>query len=163
MESYQTKEYWEDRTERGIKANKLDDMIFESNIFNEFTDVARQVLERIPYEWSVLDVGCGYGRFSQHIRGEYTGIDFSKNMIDLARQKFPGKNFICTNIDDFKGKYDCVIEVNSALVLRNNDFNEVEKLLDRFATRCIILIESHDIRVKFSNQFYADKKRDNTR
>ncbi len=42
----------------------------------------------------VLDLGCGNGRFSQYLReSEYTGVDFSKNLIEEAEERFPSKLF----------------------------------------------------------------------
>jgi ubiquinone/menaquinone biosynthesis C-methylase UbiE len=40
-----------------------------------------------------LDVACGTGFLTQHLRGEITGLDQSESMLELAREKVPGGTF----------------------------------------------------------------------
>jgi ubiquinone/menaquinone biosynthesis C-methylase UbiE len=56
------------------------------NIINELTAVNGRV----------LDVGCGNGITSLEVPelAEYTGVDVSNKFIEIAKQKFPEKNFI---------------------------------------------------------------------
>jgi len=47
----------------------------------------------------VLDFGCGKGDFYGYLTGKgihvkYCGIDINENLIDLARRKYPGTDFI---------------------------------------------------------------------
>jgi len=37
-----------------------------------------------------LDVACGTGFLTRHLRGEITGLDQSPTMVDLARERVPG-------------------------------------------------------------------------
>jgi len=44
----------------------------------------------------ILDLGCGNGRLLDLLRGkpiEYFGIDISKNLINIARQRYPNQEF----------------------------------------------------------------------
>jgi ubiquinone/menaquinone biosynthesis C-methylase UbiE len=41
-----------------------------------------------------LDVACGTGFLTQHLRGEITGLDQSESMLDLARAKVPEGRFV---------------------------------------------------------------------
>lgn len=75
----------------------------------------------IPSEWvtlirkylkgkSVLDLGCGMGRFYSVFDGyDYTGIDISRPAIDFCRSHYKGK-FVCADLVEFdtKKKYDNV-------------------------------------------------------
>ena len=53
----------------------------------------------------VLDVGCGEGRLLQDIKAniDYTGIDFSTNLLDLAKDRHGGKNHKFITGDITKG------------------------------------------------------------
>ncbi len=43
----------------------------------------------------VLDIGCGSGRFAEYLKHtNYTGVDFSKNLIKEAKKRFPSENFV---------------------------------------------------------------------
>ncbi|OLE31337.1 MAG: hypothetical protein AUG43_00375 [Actinobacteria bacterium 13_1_20CM_3_68_10] len=41
-----------------------------------------------------LDVACGTGFLTQHLRGEITGLDQSPSMLELARAKVPEGRFV---------------------------------------------------------------------
>jgi ubiquinone/menaquinone biosynthesis C-methylase UbiE len=41
-----------------------------------------------------LDVACGTGFLTQHLRGEITGLDQSPSMLELARAKVPKGRFV---------------------------------------------------------------------
>jgi ubiquinone/menaquinone biosynthesis C-methylase UbiE len=42
----------------------------------------------------VLDVACGTGFLTQHLRGEVTGIDQSEAMLEIARRRVPLATFV---------------------------------------------------------------------
>lgn len=49
----------------------------------------------------VLDLGCGNGRLLKALEGkniEYLGLDGSKNLIEIAKNNFPGHNFKELNV-----------------------------------------------------------------
>ena len=65
----------------------------------------------------LLEVGCGSGYYNEvlrHLVGndlQYTGLDYSKAMIDLARKKYPSHKFLigdATGTDLPNGAYDIV-------------------------------------------------------
>ncbi|MDA9859527.1 class I SAM-dependent methyltransferase, partial [Rubripirellula sp.] len=66
---------------------------------------------------SVLDVGCGYGAFAEHLkqRGidcDYHGIDICPEMVDAAQKKYPSHNFRvdhAENLSKTKLTFDYVI------------------------------------------------------
>ena len=41
-----------------------------------------------------LDVGCGTGFLTQHLRGEVVGLDSSETMLELARERVPSVTFV---------------------------------------------------------------------
>jgi ubiquinone/menaquinone biosynthesis C-methylase UbiE len=42
----------------------------------------------------ILDVACGTGFLTQHLRGEITGLDQSPSMLELAQAKVPNGRFV---------------------------------------------------------------------
>jgi SAM-dependent methyltransferase len=42
-----------------------------------------------------LDVACGTGFLTRHLRGEVTGFDQSEQMLEIARRRLPGADFVC--------------------------------------------------------------------
>ncbi len=54
----------------------------------------RRVLDTIPDDAHILDLGCGNGELARHLsegafNGRYTGLDNSRTLLDIARQKVP--------------------------------------------------------------------------
>jgi len=48
----------------------------------------------------VLDLGCGNGRLLEILKDKkiiYTGVDSSRNLIEIAKKRHPGHNFITAN------------------------------------------------------------------
>lgn len=74
----------------------------------------------IPEGASILDIGCGNGRFLQYLLDkkktvDYTGLDFSKKLIGIARKRFPRVDFIEQSMTDFQlsKRFDRVIAIAS--------------------------------------------------
>lgn len=66
----------------------------------------------IPPGSKVLEIGCGTGELLNHVKPrEGLGIDFSENMIQIARQKFPNLNFLVDDIENLhiSETYDYII------------------------------------------------------
>jgi SAM-dependent methyltransferase len=77
-----------------------------------------ETLLRIAGDFSgknVLDFGCGKGDLYSFMKEKgfsprYCGIDINKNLIELARRKYPGAEFIVMDIDetDFNRHFDII-------------------------------------------------------
>jgi ubiquinone/menaquinone biosynthesis C-methylase UbiE len=52
-----------------------------------------RALEALPAA-RTLDVACGTGFLTQHLRGEITGLDQSESMLELAQAKVPEGRFV---------------------------------------------------------------------
>ncbi len=66
----------------------LMDMIHTMSLMNQTNPEIRDI--------KILDIGCGNGRvaeIAQQCKVEYTGIDVSEKLIQLAREKYPAAHF----------------------------------------------------------------------
>jgi ubiquinone/menaquinone biosynthesis C-methylase UbiE len=52
-----------------------------------------RALASLPYAHT-LDVACGTGFLTRHLRGELVGLDQSEQMIEIARERAPGATFL---------------------------------------------------------------------
>jgi len=58
-----------------------------------------------------LDVACGTGFLTRHLRGEVTGVDQSERMLEIARERIPDAEFIvgdATELPFDDGSFDRV-------------------------------------------------------
>ncbi len=56
----------------------------------------RELFQKTPKGATVLDAGCGNGRIVPLLREKkctISGVDISKNLLDIARRKYPGVEF----------------------------------------------------------------------
>ena len=63
--------------------------------------VTKESLSNIDF-FKVLELGCGSGKNTEWLTtksDELVGLDFSKNMLDLAREKITSKKVIFLNVD----------------------------------------------------------------
>lgn len=64
------------------------------DVWNEMEFLFRDFLKK---DDKTLDLGCGNGRFFELIKklgADYTGIDNSKKLIEIAKRKYPETNFL---------------------------------------------------------------------
>lgn len=109
-----TKEYWDKR----VLESEGDPMslVYVSSGFARNQELSELLIRQFVKKGDrVLDVGCGYGRFFpafRNVGADYTGIDFSEEMIKLAKETYPDGNFLCMDIKTaaFDHEYDIVFE-----------------------------------------------------
>ena len=82
---------------------------------------------------SILDVGCGFGKISKYLVKKgfvVTGVDFSENMIELAKEQVPTGIFFVKDIKhplNFKNTFDGVIAPAVLLHIPKNEVTGVLK------------------------------------
>ena len=103
------------------------------------------LLREIKPEEKVLDLGCGYGRMSALFE-HYVGVDFSPDLLEEAGQLYPGKTFICANLnklpfDDKTFDVGFAISMRHMIVANQGEraWNKMEKECKRVCKRVIIL------------------------
>lgn len=80
----------------------------------------------------LLDVGCGQGdlyKFASSMFGkvDYTGIDFSSQMIEIAKKKYPEGNFQSINLNSVDKKYDFIVGSGIFNIRTENHIDYVKK------------------------------------
>jgi 2-polyprenyl-3-methyl-5-hydroxy-6-metoxy-1,4-benzoquinol methylase len=73
-----------------------------------------RVVELLDLSKKVLDVGVGWGDIVPLIlrknpMADYTGIDFSNEVIDNLKKKYPSQKFHATTLDKMDGTYDYIL------------------------------------------------------
>jgi ubiquinone/menaquinone biosynthesis C-methylase UbiE len=61
--------------------------------WHEEATALTRTLEALPPA-RTLDVACGTGFLTEHLRGEITGLDQSASMLELAQAKVPARRFV---------------------------------------------------------------------
>jgi len=137
-----TIEFWRER----LKAEHLPDSVYVTNGSDwRFIDSSHEKILSPYVDKKVLDAGCGYGRWASFFR-DYTGIDFSPDFIDKAKELHRDKTFIQADLNKlpFKDKeFDMAFCVSVKVMIVNNLGEEVwkpmEEELKRVAKKVILL------------------------
>lgn len=140
-EAIGTPEYWDKR----VIDNKSDEMgmIMRDSRIYEYTKRVNEILSAWKGK-KVLDLCCGYGRYSEHF-DNYLGVDFSKEMIELARQKYK-KDFVVADIKEYRTSelYDVIFEVNSLHSLGMTE----EEFFNKFKAPIVACLEMDKFTIK---------------
>lgn len=94
--------------------------LIASDYNEEFHEIAYinlldNFIETIKNKDEILDLGCGIGKVTYYLENKgcnVTGIDYSKEMIKIAKNKCKKSNFIIEDIEHFnfvKNKYNGII------------------------------------------------------
>lgn len=123
----------------------------KNSVLNVFDNIAKEYVDYFGDDWefikeieefksllkensTVLDLGCGSGYITNYLyehKLNAIGIDFSKEMIDIAREKFSKIKFLLTDFVDIekhfqKNSVDALIAIYSLYFVPKEQF---EKLL----------------------------------
>lgn len=128
---------------------------YQSNNFYEIFSLAEDFpglvdfkLKEYTKNKTVLDAGCGTGKYSKSIISvseSYLGIDKSANQIDIARKKSDKEYFKVADLLEFdsKGKkFEIIISCWCLGTIEINKRMEVLKNLKSICTDSIILVEN---------------------
>ena len=126
--------------------------------FNQLYKGEKYLISRfIKNNDSVLDIGCGQGGLYEILNKKfkkikYTGIDFNKQMIDLAKSNFPSGKFYWLTKKDyhrfFKKKFDVVIIFG--ILHLNPNWDRILLNASKVSKRVVIF--DHRIELKTNNK-----------
>ncbi len=91
-------------------------------------------IKSLKGEGYVLDVGCAAGQFSNYLQTNglnVVGIDFSKNLLNIAKKKFKNINFIHADICDWRTeqKFDGIFTKDTLFHLPDEN---LESVIEKF-------------------------------
>jgi ubiquinone/menaquinone biosynthesis C-methylase UbiE len=89
------------------RAREYDDWYLGRNLYadrirpgwDEDLDALRAAIEALPSA-RTLDVACGTGFLTRHLRGDIVGLDQSPTMLEVARERVPAAEFRLGNALD---------------------------------------------------------------
>lgn len=152
-----TKEFWHSRLFKALATGKeLHTIIYDTDYANwtEIQSITASILSKhVKPTDKLLDAGCGYGSIYDVMRGnlrlntvEYTGVDLSPDLIEIAKIRNPEGNFIEGDLLDLDYKtnyFDVTVlrSIKGMLQLYNKDeeWTEIEKSVSRVSKMLIII------------------------
>lgn len=115
--------------------NSIADQYAES-VEDLFAPAVREdFVSRIPKGGKVLDVGCAAGRDSRYfdsIGFEVVGVDFSDKLLDIAKEKAPGIQFVQQDVRDLQFPDASFDGIYASAVLLHLKREEVKPVLEKF-------------------------------
>lgn len=142
-----TEEFWEKRI-RTARKKQYSVYVCNDDLWEMILQEHLAILKKqIPETEKVLDAGCGYGRMAKYYNTDkYTGVDFSKKFIEIARLENPGYTFTRAKLEKlpFKDKqFDTAFCISIRDMIIGNMGNEawyaMATELKRVAKRVLIL------------------------
>lgn len=179
----ETKQFFKNRAKKFREDNPYSVTMYQDD--NEALVKARNRQETdrlLPFlhlneDSKVLDIACGIGRWADVLPKditEYCGIDFSSELIEIAKKRNPKDNFIflegtTTGLEEVlkhngKGKYNVVLMIGILLYINDNDMytalNQVINCCEEHALICIR--EPIGIQERLTlKDFFSDELKDN--
>jgi len=140
LKEYDPKEYWERRADSW---SELADLNYSLPITDK--NLIKNWINKLEFK-SVLDIGCGNGRFTPMFIGkDYTGIDISDKLVKIAKKRFPESEFKTMRVEDLKPilskpKYDLIFSYTCLEHIIEEDFPKAVEALKKVGKK-ILLIE----------------------
>ncbi|MDA3898567.1 MAG: class I SAM-dependent methyltransferase [Desulfobacteraceae bacterium] len=96
--------------------------------------------------YSVLDIACGIGQFSDITRGPYLGVDLNNQYIERAQKLYnsPNISFQCVDVKNLykeNKQYDIALLIGIAHHLDNDTFSDLLTVVHKIAKKSVVLIE----------------------
>lgn len=142
-----TPEFWKQRIADSRKYGDIHHSVYISNstLWKSIEETHKKILE--PYKDKfVLDAGCGYGRCAPWFK-QYTGVDLSPDLLEVARKDHPLKAFYELDLKDLNKFSDKFFDVAFCISIKGmiignlgpKAWEPVEKELLRVAQEVLIL------------------------
>lgn len=109
-----------------------------------------RLLDQLPENGSVLDIGCGNGNYTKYIEDKgfrYEGIDISEEMLNIAKKNNPHstfKNMDMQKLDYEDATFDGILSVYSLIHIPSAEIVETVKGFNRVLTsggRMLLIVQ----------------------
>ena len=105
----------------------------------EFINEIQEFASQFPEKSKILDLGCGSGYITNYLHNQNLnaiGLDFSQEMINIAKTKFPSIEFLLAdfvNVENYFGEnsIDGLIAIYSLYFVPKEQFENVLKSLSK--------------------------------
>jgi SAM-dependent methyltransferase len=147
--------FWDARVAHYRRDPRLAIYVGSKDKWDSITEEIVAGFSQIPIQPgdSVLDIGCGYGRTLDFMpkdwQGRYLGVDISPALIEVARENYPGRDFIVGDAHNLaecmagRGIFDwCVGVWFKGMVtnhLGNDAWEPIEKELQKYAKQLVFV------------------------
>jgi ubiquinone/menaquinone biosynthesis C-methylase UbiE len=139
------KEFWKERIEKAKRGREHYSVYITSDGDWDYLNKAHEQILKKEGVGRVLDAGCGYGRWSVLFKN-YVGVDFSADFIEIAKSKYPDKEFRVADLKQlpFKDKeFDTAFCVSIKEMIVGNlggaEWELMENELKRVAKQVLLL------------------------
>lgn len=138
-------EFWKERIDTA-KKDQFTVYVCGEEMWKNINETHKNILlETIPKNAIVLDAGCGYGRWSE-LFDNYIGVDFSPDFIEMAKKRYPNKDFQVGNLKSLQFKdqqFDFAFCVSIKKMVIDNlgeeEWNLMLKELKRVSKKVLVL------------------------
>lgn len=138
-------EFWQQRIKEAQKKHHIVYYTTDDD-WSLIQEKHREIIRK-EGQGKILDAGCGYGRLAEFITSEqYVGVDFSPDLIELAKKEYPQHVFVVADIAKlpFQDKeFDvCFCASIRHMVISNSGkrvWNRMQKEMQRVAKKVIVL------------------------
>ena len=141
-------EFWKARLKKSLNFGVIHISVYDTSPedWERIGKAHQRLLSKYEIEGRVLDAGCGYGRLSEWIQGDYVGVDSSSAFIEKARELYPDQVFFKRDLKklEFDNRiFDWAVCISMKQMIVDNlgweEWGKIEDELRRVAKNILIL------------------------
>lgn len=138
-------EFWKNRIDTAVSEH-YSVYVAHEILWKNINRVHEEIMDKyIPKDAYVLDAGCAYGRWSPKFIN-YLGVDFSPDFIEIAKKKYPNKEFEIQSLNSlpYKDKtfdWGIVVSIKNMIVgnCGKDTWDKMEAEVKRVCKKVLIL------------------------